>query len=58
LKIQILPLQVNTSPEIKNSHADSLATLVSAVDFQFRHEIPVEYIPEPSIHKSDEEVLL
>ena len=31
--------------------------LASTVDFQFRREIPVEYIPKPNIHKSDEEVL-
>jgi len=31
--------------------------LASAVDFQFRRKIPVEYIPKPMIHKSDEEVL-
>ena len=46
-------IQVSRS---ENSRADSLA-IASIVDFQFRREIPVEYIPKPSIHKSDEEVL-
>jgi len=41
----------------KNSYADSLSTLASAVDFQFRREIPVENIQKSSIHKPDEEVL-
>ena len=40
----------------ENNHADFLATC-SAVDFQLRGEIPVEYIPKPSIHKPNEEVL-
>ena len=31
--------------------------LASAADFQFRREIPAEYILKPRIHKSDEEVL-
>jgi len=44
-------------PRSENIHADSLATFASAVDFQFRREIPVEYIPMPSIRKLDEEVL-
>ena len=35
-----------------------MATLASAVNFQFRHEILVEYILKPRIHESDEEVLL
>jgi len=35
-----------------------LATLASVVDFQFRREIPAEYISKRHIHKFDEEVLL
>jgi len=30
--------------------------LASAVDFQFRREIPIEHIAKPSIDKLDEEV--
>ena len=41
----------------ENSHAESLATLVSAVDFQFRREILIEHISKLSIHSPDEEVL-
>ena len=44
-------------PRSENSHTDSLATLASAVNFQFKREIPVEHISKPSIQKSDEEVL-
>ena len=32
-------------PRSENSHANSQATLASAVDFQFRREIPVEHTP-------------
>ena len=42
-------------PKSKNNPADSLATLASAVDFQFRHEISAQHILNPSIHKLDEE---
>ena len=31
--------------------------LASSVNFQFRCEIPIEYIMKPSIHKSNEKVL-
>ena len=41
----------------ENSYPDSLSTLASAVDFQFRREISVEHIPKRSTHKLDEEVL-
>jgi len=44
-------------PRSENSHANSQAMLVSAVDFQFRREILIEYILKLSIYKSDEEVL-
>jgi len=38
------------------NYVDLLAMLTSAVDFQFRREIPIEHILKPSIHKLDEEV--
>jgi len=41
----------------ENNHTDSLAKLASAIDFQFRCEIPIEHILKPSIHKPNEEVL-
>ena len=44
-------------PKSENRHTDSLATIASVVDFQFRPEIPVEHIPKPSIHKPDEKLL-
>ena len=47
-------IQVSIS---KNCHTDSLAMLASSVNFQFRCEIPIEYIMKPSIHKSNEKVL-
>ena len=40
----------------ENNHADSLATLASTIDFQFRRDISVEHISKPSIHKPGEEV--
>ena len=40
-----------------NNHADSLANLGSAMEFQFWHEIPVEHIPHPSIDHSGHEAL-
>ena len=43
-------------PRSENSHADSLVTFALAIDFQFRHEIPIEHISKPSIHKLDKEV--
>jgi len=39
------------------SHADSLAILAAAINFQFRCEIPVKHFLELSIDKPDEEVL-
>jgi len=44
-------------PRSENSPADSLVILALAVDFQFRHEIHIEHIPKPSIHKPDDKVL-
>ena len=44
-------------PRSENSHADSSATLASIITFQFKREIPIEYILKPNINKSDEEVL-
>ena len=40
-----------------NNHADSLANLGSAMEFQFRREIPVEHIPHPSIDRSGPEAM-
>jgi len=41
----------------ENSYVDSLTTLASAIDFQFRHEIRIKYFSKPSICKFDEEIL-
>ncbi|KAI5313509.1 hypothetical protein L3X38_042685 [Prunus dulcis] len=36
---------------IKNTHADELASLGSALDTQFRRSIPIEHLDWPSIEK-------
>jgi len=36
----------------KNNHVDSLANLTSAMEYQFRREIHVEYIVKPNIQRS------
>ena len=41
----------------ENNHADSLANLVLAVEYQFRREILVKHITEPIIQRSGGEVL-
>ena len=42
----------------ENNHTDSLANLGSAVEYQFRQEIPIEYIMKPSIQRSGEVLCL
>ena len=41
----------------ENNHADSLASLASAIGYKFRREIPVEHIPTQSIQWPDKEIL-
>ncbi|CAL9012860.1 unnamed protein product [Prunus brigantina] len=38
-------------PRAKNTHADALASLGSALDTQFRRSIPVEHLDRPSIEE-------
>ena len=57
LESQISNCDIKKILRSKNSHVNSLATLASVVDFQFRREITVDHIPKPSIHKPDEEVV-
>ena len=38
-------------PRTENNHADSLANLGTATEFQFRREILVEHIANPSIQR-------
>ncbi|CAL9012000.1 unnamed protein product [Prunus brigantina] len=38
-------------PRAKNTHADALASLGSALDTQFRRSIPVEHLDQPSIEE-------
>lgn len=40
-----------------NNHMDSMANLGSAMEFQFRHEIPIEHIQHPSIDRSSLEAM-
>ncbi|CAL8094049.1 unnamed protein product [Prunus armeniaca] len=38
-------------PRAENTHADTLASLGSALDTQFRRSIPVEHLDRPSIEE-------
>lgn len=38
----------------KNAHADSLASLGSTLDTQFRSSIPIEYLDRPSIEEAEQ----
>ncbi|KAI5316374.1 hypothetical protein L3X38_036081 [Prunus dulcis] len=40
-------------PRAKNTHADALASLGSALDTQFRRSIPVEHLDRPSIEEME-----
>ena len=44
-------------PWSENNHADSLANLASAVEWQARREVPMDYIAKPSISIGREEAL-
>jgi len=44
-------------PRFENNHADSLSIVGAAAKFQFRCEIPVEHIANPSVHQPIEEIL-
>jgi len=44
-------------PRSENNHADSLANLRAATEFQFRHEIPVEHITNLSVQQLIGEIL-
>ena len=52
LKSKFLRCDFKQVPRSENNHANSLANLASAVEFQFMREIHVEYIVKPNIQQS------
>ena len=57
LKVKVSLCNSKQVPWSANNHANCLANLVSAVEYQFRREIPVEYIVKPIIQQSGGKVL-
>ena len=49
LKSKIPRCDFKWVPRSENNHIDSLANLGAVTEFQFRCEIPVEYITNPSV---------
>jgi len=50
-------MQLQMDPRSENNHADTLANLGADTEFQFKREIPVEHIANPSVHRPIREVL-
>ena len=57
LKSKFLRCDFKQISRSENNHADSLANLGSTIKHQFRREIPVENITEPSIQQPGGKVL-
>jgi len=57
LKFKIPRCDFKWVPRSENNHADSLANLGEATKFQFRREIPIKHITNPSVQQPTGEVL-
>ena len=57
IEVQNPPMRLQMGPRSENNHADSLANLGVATEFQFRQKIPVEHIANPSVQQPIGEVL-
>ena len=50
-------MRLQVGPQSENNNADLLANLEAAMEFQFRREIPVKHITNPSVQQPTREVL-
>jgi len=57
LKVKISCCDFRRVSRSESNHADFLANLASATEFQFWRKIHIEHIPTPSIQHPDREVL-